>query len=328
MSWFPFPLNGTKTAVIVEQIKAIFIDSTTPIDTNIVDPILIDDAVPIEVNVQQPVSIDDGGINLNVNLFDGIGNPLKSFNGAINVHDSDVHKLVINELFHRHTGTATTLDATVTGGGSAPSTITVASGVGFANGDSIQIESATIVEATFPTIISGGGTTTLVLDRPIDNDFDIGDSVEKVDANMAVDGSGTPVSFRLLPDTDQVWHVIRFLIGMVHGSAADDSKFGNVASLTNGCALRGYSGATGQYRTFTNWKNNSDIKMDMFDLNYTDKAGGGNFGSNGRGSLKIGTGAIAEIDESAGDFVELLIQDDLSGLIKFNLKGQGHAEGL
>ena len=264
----------------------------------------------------------------NIALFDGYGNPIGSLGGAIDIHDADVHDVPVNKLFHRHTGTSTTLAAAITGGGTSPSTITVVSGVGFTNGDPIQIESATIIEPTFPTIISGGGTTTLVLDRPIDNNFAIGDSVEQVETNLAVDGSITPVAFMVLADIDQVWHIVRFLLAMTHSTAADDGKFGDIAALTNGCVLRGYNGAAGRYRTFTLWKSNFDIKMDMFDVTYTDKAGAGDFGTNARGSIKDGTGAVPKISDPGGDFLELLIQDDLTGLIKLNLKAQGHIEGL
>lgn len=297
MSFQPLPLNAAKDALCIDECG-------------------------------KSITVDTDGGNLGVNLHDSDGNVIGSLGGAIDVHDADVHDVPVNELFHRHTGITTTLAAAVTGGASAPSTITVASGVGFADGDPIQIESSAIIEPTFPTIVSGGGTTTLVLDRPIDNDFAIGDTVEQVTTNLAVDGSVTPVSFKLLADTDQVWHIVRFLLAMVHAVSADDSRFGGIAALTNGCVLRGYNGTADQYRTFTSWKSNFDIKMDMFDLTYTDKAGGGDFGTNGRGSIKHGTGAVPKINEATGDFLELLIQDDLTSLIKFNLKGQGHIEGL
>ena len=266
---------------------------------------------------------------LPVNLYDGFGNPISSLDGAIDIHDADVHKVPVNELFHRHTGVSTTLASAVTGGGDSPSTITVVSGTGFNNGDPIQIEDETKIEVTFPTIISGGGTATLVLDRPIDFDFAIGATIEQVATNMAVDGSITPVSFKLIPDTSQTWHIVRFLLAMVHSTAGDDSRFGDIAGgLANGCVLRGYNAEADQYRTFTNWKSNFDIKMDMFNLPNTDKAGAGNFGTNGRGSIRDGTGASPRLIGANDDYLELLVQDDLTGLIKFNLKGQGHIEGL
>ena len=257
------------------------------------------------------------------------GGPYKTLNGAVNVHDADVHNIPINELFHRHTGVNTTLAVAANAGDTS---ITVASDVGFTSGDHFQIEDG-VIETTFPTIISGVGSNTWTLDRPLDNNFSIGDPVEAVSTNMAVAGSiGSPVSFRLIPDLDQVWHIVRFLLGMVHASAADDGLFGSRVALVNGCILRGFNATTGQYRTFTNWKNNGDIKMDMFDIVYTDKAGPGVFGTNGRGSIKAGTGAAPRIDGAAGDYLELLIQDDLTigapEITRFQLKGQGHIEDL
>jgi len=266
-----------------------------------------------------------------VGLFDGYGEPIGSLRNAINIHDADVHDVPVNELFHRHTGVDTTIAvATVAG---VTTTIQVVDGSAFADGDPIQIEQTvdgvTTIEVTFPTIISGGTTNTLVLDRPLDFAFGITATVEVVSTNIAVDGSVTPVSFKLIPDGDQEWHVVRFLLGMVHASAGDDSKFGDITGgLTNGCVLRGYNGAADQFRTFTNWKTNFDIKMDMYNLPNTDKAGAGNYGTNGRGSIRDGTGAVPKLDGATGSYLELLIQDDLTDLIKFNLKGQGHIEGL
>ena len=262
-----------------------------------------------------------------VGLFDGAGNPIDSLRGAIDVHDADVHDVPVNELFHRHTGVTTTVAVAVSAGATS---ITVANGAAFTNGRPFQIESATTVESTFPIIISGGGTNTFTLDRPLDNSFSIGDSVEEVTTNMAVLGTrAAPVSFKLLPDINQEWHIVRFLIAMELTTAGDDSRFGNIAGgLTNGCVLRAYNGATGQYRTFTNWKTNFDIGMDMYDFAYIDKAGSGNFGVRGRGSIKKGTGAVPKLIYSEGSYLELLVQDNLTGLIRFNLKSQGHIKGL
>lgn len=265
-------------------------------------------------------------------LHDGFGNPIGSLKGAIDIHDADVHDVPVNELFHRHTGVSTALAATTIAG--VTTSIQVDDGALFNNGDIFQIEETvdgiTTIEVTFPTIITGGTTNTFTLDRPLDNAFGIGASVEVVTTNMAVNGSlVAPVIFQLIPDSLQEWHVVRFLLGMIHAAAADDSRFGDIAGgLQNGCVLRGFDGASGRYRTFTNWKTNSDIKMDMFDLTYTDKAGGGNFGSNGRGSIRDGTGAAPKLDGATGGLLELIVQDDLTTLIDFKLKGQGHIEGL
>lgn len=274
---------------------------------------------------------------LPVRLLDGNDNPLSSYYDVdtdsyiLDIHPADVHDVPVNELFHRHTGVDTTLAVASLAGAIS---ITVTDDTGFANGDAFQIEETvggvTTIETTFPEVISGVGTNTFALDRPLDNAFSTAATIEVVSANMAVLGSVTsPVSFKMIPDSNQSWHVVRFLLGMVHASAADDSRFGDiVGGLQNGCILRGYNGLANQYRTFTDWKTNAGIKMDMYNLDYTTKAGGGNFGSNGRGSIRDGTGAVPKLRGANGDFLELLVQDDLTGLISFNLKGQGHIEGL
>ena len=246
---------------------------------------------------------------------------------TLNVHDADIHVLSVNDYFHRHTGVTTTLTAATVPGVST--TLSVADGSGIANGDDIQLEDGT-VENTFPRVISGGGTNTLTIDRPIDLLFNIGDNVSVISTNLAVVGSlASPVSFRMVADADQTWHIVRFLLGMVHTTEADDSRFGNIAGgLTNGVVLRGFDATAGRFRTFTNWKTNDDIKMDMFDVSYSDKAGAGLFGTNGRGSIKIGTGAVPRLDGAAGDFLEILIQDNISALNLFRLKGQGHVENI
>jgi len=274
---------------------------------------------------QWPVVSEDDP--LPIALFDGNGNPISSLKGAIDIHVADVHDIPVNELFHRHTGIETTLAVAASAGDTA---ITVADGSAFSDGGPFQIESTAAIEATFPIIISGGGTNTFVLDRPLDNDFAIGSTVEEVSTNLNVVGSlGAPVSFQLIPDLDQIWHIKRFLIAQELTSAGDDSRFGNITDgLQNGCVLRAYNGATNQWRTFTNWKTNFDIKMDMYDFEYTDKVGAGNYGVAGRGSIAQGTGAVPKLDGGAGSYLELLVQDDLSDLIRFNLKGQGHIEGL
>ena len=264
-------------------------------------------------------------------LFDGEGNPISSLKGALDIHDADVHDVPVNELFHRHTGVSTTLAVASL---AEAISITVTDDTGFVNGDAFQIEETiagiTTIEVTFPTIISGVGTNILVLDRPLDNAFGTTATVEVVSTSMNVLGTiSAPIAFQLIPDSTQEWHVVRFLLGMVHSTAGDDSRFGDIVDgLQNGCVLRGYNGATGKYRTFTNWKSNFDIKMDMYNLPNTDKAGAGNFGTNGRGSIRDGTGAAPKLNGVDGSYLELLIQDDLTTLIKFNLKGQGHIEGL
>ena len=257
-------------------------------------------------------------------LHDAGGNPIDSHHGALDIHDADVHNVPFNEFFHEHTGVETTIAVAVTKGDTA---ITVDDATEILVGNTLQIENS-IVETTFPTVTIKVGNI-LTLDRPLDFSFSIGDTVEVVDSEMKVNATlAAPRAFRLIPDGNQLWHVISITISIIHTSTGDDSKFGDADALINGLVFRGYNATMDQYRTLTNWKTNGDIGLDFGDLVYTDKAGGGFHGTKGIVSIKERSGAVPSIDGSKGDYLEILVQDQLLTLLGANgsvrAKAQGH----
>jgi hypothetical protein len=253
------------------------------------------------------------------------GEAIHSFRNAISVHDADVHNVPFNEHFHRHTGVSTTFAVAASAG---DIDIEATSVSGFAIGDDIQLEDG-IIETTFPRIIDIIGNV-LYLDRQIDNDFEIGDGIEKVTYEMNVTGTvASPISFRVIPDLDQKWHVVSFAISMIHNTAGSDDAFGNISALANGLILRGFNGAAGKYRTLANWKNNADMKLDTRTVNpYTDKAGGTNHGTFITANIKFIAGAVPEFDGATGSFLEVLVQDPLPSLISIRMKAAGHIVGF
>ena len=236
-----------------------------------------------------------------VYLHDGLGNPIGSFSGALNVHDADVHRIVINRAFSQQSATTTTFSSAATAGDTQ---IVVASATGFAVGDFIQMYGATDIEPVHRRITAITGTT-FTLDGPLDNSYAIGESVYIEIINMAQIGTlASPQSFKVKPMIGEVWHLTRILIEMTHTSAGDNT-----------------------YATFTNWKTNGDIVTDMYDVTYAARSGGGGaYGTNARGTFK-NAGAIVYLDGTAGDYLEILIQDDISSLTSFRIKAQGHVEG-
>lgn len=260
-----------------------------------------------------------------VSLTDSDGNAINSLNGALDVHDSHVHRVPVNEYFHEHTGTITNISIAVTAGDTS---ITVEDATGFAIGDTIQIQNG-VIETTLPTITNIVGNV-FTLDRPLDNSFDIGDQVEIVRTSLNVTGAlESPISFKVIPSSTQVWHIQSFIIAMTHGTAGDDSAFGDIANgLTNGVILRAYNATEDRFVTLTNWKKNKDIRLDAFNLVYSDKAGPSTHGTAADGAFLDRTGAVARVDGTAGDYIELLVQDNLSALATFEVKAQGHIEGL
>lgn len=247
--------------------------------------------------------------------------PYGTLGGALNVHAADVHHVVVNELFHFHTGIASTLAVASTAG---DRTVTLADATAFTVGSRALINSGS--EARILKILAKS-VNDLTFDQPLDVDHPIGEPIEVVDVNMNVVASAVaPRIFVFKPhDNTTVWHMTRMLLGMTHATAGDMGLFGNQAALTNGVLIRDKT--NGVVRTLTNWKTNADIERDMYDLRFDSRAGGGGtFGTSGRGSFSR-LGAVLRLDGALAEQVEVVIQDDLSGLTEFLINGQGHVEG-
>ena len=261
---------------------------------------------------------------LNSALHDGFGNPISSLKGAIDVHNADVHNVPVNDYVHRHTNNTTLIAAASAG----DTQITVNDTTGFVVGAYVHMGPILNTrEPIHPQVTIPPVGNVVTLDHPLDFDYVNGEDVSVAIVNMVTGSTGAtlaaPVVYRYLPHNGQVEHIERLLFSMVHNTSADDSKFGGEAALTNGIVLRAF--IDGEYGTFTNWKVNSDIKLDMFDVEYTDKAGGGDFGTNGRGSFNR-IGVVIKLDPVAGDFLEFLVQDPQL-VISLKIKMQGHVEG-
>lgn len=256
----------------------------------------------------------------NVYIHDGFGNPISSLDGALDVHDAHVHNQVINRQFCQDTAATTTFAVDAPAGSTQ---ITLTSATGFAIGDYLTLVNGG-TEGVKPFITNLVGTVA-TLDRPLDFSFSIGDSITKTLVSMNVlGGLSTPQSFKISPDAGDIWHITRILMEMTHATAGDNGLFGDIPGLTNGVVIRRYDGLTGTFSTFTIWKTNSDIVTDMYDVTYAARSGGGGaYGTNCRGTF-LATGAVVELNGDNGDYLELLIQDDLTGLASFRVKGQGH----
>lgn len=260
------------------------------------------------------------------NSHDGYGNPIGSLKGAIDVHIADVHNIPVNDFFHRHTATQTTLTAATVSGDTQ---LEVADSTGFVVGDLVHLGATNeYLEPRHPIITDVPDINTIVLDGPIHNIFAIGTPVIKAVANLAsLNGTlAAPISYKYFTGISRVEHITRILISMTHDSLGADDLFGGITALLNGIHFR--SSISGQFGVFTNWKSNGDIKLDMFDVEYSVKSGPGDFGTNGRGSFSR-IGVVVRLDSAQSDFIELLVQDVMvgTGLSDLRIKAQGHVEG-
>ncbi|MCK5608278.1 hypothetical protein KAR91_40730 [Candidatus Pacearchaeota archaeon] len=251
-------------------------------------------------------------------LFENIS----SYRGVLNVNSAWVHRKIVNETFHEHDSAQTTPSGSVSAGDTS---IVVNDATGFVAGDTIKLEEGSTQEIGLITLTNVDlGTDTLTLDRPLGNDYTTAAIIEKVVANMAVNGSLTvPVVFEIDVPPGTVWQITRLLISIVSTTAPDDGKFGGITALTNGVALRATT-AAGRTVVYGNWKTNGDMKLDMYDVDYSDRAPAGNYGTSGRWTFTKSE-VVAEIDGDADPVqkLDILIQDDLTGLEDFKVKAQG-----
>ena len=228
---------------------------------------------------------------------------------------------VVNLYFHTDTATSTAL-AVASGIGDVA--LAVDDTTGFVVGSEITI-GGDAVEHTFPaTIIELPGPDLLILDRPLDHAHEIGAPVSVVvtDLSSAAGDLLTPISYKVHPPAYENWAIYRLIISSVFSSAADNSRYGNIAGgLTYGTVLREY-GETRGFVTLTNWKTNADMINDMYDVAYTDKAGGGAFGLGGRWTFfRLGTAPL--LLGASSEYLEILVQDDFTALTSFRVKAQG-----
>ena len=142
--------------------------------------------------------------------------------------------------------------------------------------------------------------------------------------DMAVNGSVTTQVFQIGPvfgASTSTIDITRVMGHMLDSTAMDDGKFGGITALTNGIVLRKNDGVISN---LWNVKTNADLTLICDDFNYSEKAPGGQFGANFKNTY-AGQGAHGVVLELLpGEYLELLVQDDLTGLDEFTMMAQGH----
>lgn len=284
---------------------------------------------PSSHRVSDPISPEDDAELIKAVLtglsdITGIFENVLTYRGALQVDTALVHKVGVSEHVKRDLGASTTFDVAASTGDIL---INVADTTGFIVGDLLRIcnTTETVCERNHfhITIVDPG--VSLTLDRPLDNDYEIGDDVIEMQIGMNVTGTlGSPISFKLEPTGNERWQITRILTTMLDDSAMDDGKFGGIAALTNGATIRTF--INGVFQTISNWKSNADLKDDMYDVTYSSKAPAGQHGLSGRWTFTRAE-FVVDLDGAIGDYLEILIQDDLSGLLDFEVKAQGRIFG-
>jgi len=200
--------------------------------------------------------------------------------------------------------------------------VIVTSNAGLVIGDYVGIFSIAGSRFYTGTILNIVGTT-ITLDTPLNFDYQIGDAFQAGSKELNVDGSVTPVIFSLRADPDLAItvDVTRIIIHILDGTAMDDARFGGLVALTRGVVVRRVDGT---YRNIFNVKTNGEIGEIAYDKSYDDKAPAGLYGLSARltfaGTNKMGVVIRLAPDED----LQVIIQDDLTGLDSFRIMIEGH----
>jgi hypothetical protein len=167
-------------------------------------------------------------------------------------------------------------------------------------------------------------TLAITVDTPVDGTFLSGSSsVIVAEKHMNVVGTpASPVIFQIGPIGPAInVHITRVMGHITDGTVMDDTKFGGGTALTNGLVFRLNNGVMSN---FWNVKSNAEFRLLCFDANYAEKAGGGSYGFNFRNTYAGASKHGVALELLEGDTLEVLIQDDLSGLEDFIMLAQGH----
>lgn len=264
--------------------------------------------------------------NGTVVLTDFSGNPASfalsdSGEYVLEVHEEHAHHRMWNHYFDLKTGLESTINKSMSVGDRSFILINV---TGFNVDDIIDINNGSVHIHIYRKIVSIVGNN-VTIDSGVDIALINGSRVQQTSFNMAVDGSVTPQIFTMKPRGSEEIDMTRLLIQMIDDSAMDDGKFGGLTALTNGVHIRKNINNGSSYQTLAIWRANKDLKEDMFNVEYADKAPAGEFGLSGRWTL-LESGSIIHLEASNNEWMELVIQDDLTDLVDFQIKMQGHFE--
>ena len=258
------------------------------------------------------VGVDNDGVYRNVPVDD-------SGQLAVNVHDQKTRSL---DFFFGRLDNLTTLSADAN---PEDTTLTLTTTTGFTAGKTIGVFSADIVDDFYLGGQIGAPVGSVVtVDTPVDVALASTSAVAAVTTNMAVDGATTTQIFQIGPvaaGSTSVVDITRVMGHILDSTAMDDGKFGGITALTNGVVLRKTDGVI---TNLWNVKTNADLQLLCYDFSYSDKAPGGQFGCNWRNSYagQGNHGVVLEL--LPGEYLEVLIQDDLTGLDSFTMMAQGH----
>ena len=261
---------------------------------------------------------------VNGKLTDGTIKANVGPNGGLDVNIQDQTSPVLITEFAKINNTTALTDLAVLDA----RTIVVDTTTGFIDGAHIVITNGAAGRYCVFHQVGAVATNTVTLDRPIDFAYPATSQVAVGTHEMSVNGAVTPVIFSVragdIPGgIDLEVDITRVIFKCICATAVDLTTFGDLAKLTNGLVLRRVDGT---YSNIFNVKDNGELAGIMYDFEVAQATNPqqGVDGFTGRltfgGQNKIGV----VIRIGAGEDLQLIVQDDLTGLTSFEVIAEGH----
>ncbi|GAG07260.1 unnamed protein product, partial [marine sediment metagenome] len=152
-------------------------------------------------------------------------------------------------------------------------------------------------------------------------------SVIRSTKDMNVDGSVTRKTFAITPPVDIEIDVTRIMFQMITTGFPELNMFGDIVGASPPFGLfRGvvFRVVNGKNVNYFNAKQNSDLALLMYDVKEYEAAKHGVNGIGGRLTYSGQSKHGVTIRLALGDTLEIIIQDDLTSLLKFRMLAAFH----
>lgn len=255
------------------------------------------------------------------NLVDKEGDEINATGHALDVVVQDQYSEVVDLYFGIYIDALTV----ITNGQIDDRTLTVFSDTTPLVGHMICLREGThIFQTHILAVVVNGVNWDVTIDSPLDFAYTTVSGCALMSSELTVDGSVTPIIAFISPVFTQVdWDITRLMFHIQDTSAMDSNTFGGLPKLTNGLITRLKNSVT---KNLMNIKSNGDFADRAFDVTYDTRAPAGLYGFNCRSTYagQDKRGVTLRLEYATADQIQLIIQDDLTGLNDFHVIAQGH----
>jgi hypothetical protein len=243
-------------------------------------------------------------------------------NGGLAVNVQDQTSRAFDLHFAQDVGSPTTLTIDTVAGNYS---ISCTTGHGLVAGDNFRMYDPTIQHGHTAQVTSIAGANTVNMDRAVQFAFTAANTiVQEQTYDMNVNGAITRQTFSLGSPLTAELDTVRLMFQMTTTGTVDWDGFGDIAALTRGLNFVQTVDGDGDYNHW-NVKTTSDFALLMYDLFLYDPthptavnglAGRLTYGSSGKHGVTLRVNQNEEL--------QMVVQDDLTGILSFQVMAQGH----